>query len=375
MRSQNFIFILVLLTINLTNTFDFASLVELGDLQTDPYGKSLIETIQMSMKNAPGGKIEGIQNLLDDLLMKLINDQKKADADWAKEKARLDSRISSLENEISRLKAEIAGLKKEKVTFEGLRDLSNKNIAQYDGQRLADQSSLNEITLRRKTDRANYEGSVKDHSAIIGAVEAVITEISKLRGSVSGIGKPAHVGATGSEKRDATWKAGVKKSFIEIVGDDEETNAFIELATEADQAALEKLIALLDNILRNSKKSLSDDERSEGQSVTSFNKLKGSLEGDITSLESLLKRQHVNLESYIKKINELTITINIRESLLHSREIELKNTQEERRTKEAHYLADTAHRTKEKLVIQRVQKIVKERLAAMTKFLRSNVNK
>jgi len=62
-------------------------------------------------------------------------------------------------------------------------------------------------------------------------------------------------------------------------------------------------------------------------------------------------------------------------SLQHSRELELKNTKKELKTKEARFHADTAHRTKEKAVIQRVQKIVKERLAAMSRFLRKNVNK
>jgi len=375
MRSQNFLFVLVLLSLNYSNAFDFASFVELGDLQSDPYGKSLIETISMSMKNAPGGKIENIQNLLDDLLMKLINDQKKAEEAWAKENARLTSKKASLKLQISKLKADIAKLNKKKVEFEAKRDFSKRNILQYNSQKTQDQTTLNDVTARRKKDRQNYEASVKEHSAIIGAIETVISELAKLRGSVSGVNKPAHMQAIANEKRDAAYK-GVKKSLIEIVGDDdEETNAFIELATEADQAALEKLIALLQNISRNTKKSLSDDERSEAQSLASFEKLKTSLEGDIKSLENLLGRQQTNLEQYVKKINELTMTINIRSSLLRSRELELKNTKAEYMTKEQHYHADTAHRTKEKTVIQRVQKIVKERLAAMSHFLRSNVNK
>jgi len=235
---------------------------------------------------------------------------------------------------------------------------------------------LNDITSRRKKDRQAYEASVKEHAAIIGAIEQVISELSKLRGSVSGANKPSHVQAISNEKRDAAWKAGVKKSFIEIVGDDDaETNAFIELATEADQAALEKLIALLNHISRNTKKSLSDDERSEAQSLASFEKLKASLEGDIKSLENLLKRQQTNLDGYLKKINELTLTINIRLSLQHSRETELKNTETELTTKLTQYHTDTVHRTKEKAVIQRVQNIVKERLAAMSRFLRKSVNK
>jgi septal ring factor EnvC (AmiA/AmiB activator) len=375
MRSQNFIFILVLLTINLTNTFDFTSFVELNDLQNDPYAKSLIETISMSMKDANGGRIENIESLLDDLLIKLINDQKNADAAWNKEKARLDNKISNLNSEIARLTAEIAQLNKEKKDNEIKRDLSRRNIVQYTAQRLADQSQLKDLTVRRHRDRAIYEASVKEHAAIIGAIEQVVAALSKLRGSVSGIGKPKHVGAIANENRDAAWKAGVKKSFIEIVGDDEEINAFVELATEADQAALEKLIALLNNVERNTKKSLADDEAAETASVQSFNRLNANLNGDVSSLDSLLKRQQTNLDGYLKRINDLTLTINIRTSLLHSRQLELKNTIQERHDKLNQYNADTAHRTQEKTTIQRLQKIVKERLSTMSNFLIPHVNK
>jgi len=374
MRSQNFFFILVLLTINFSNQFNIASFVSINDFQNDPYAKSLVETIQMSMNQANGGRIESIQSLLEDLLMKLINDQKKADADWAKEKARLDNRITSLNDEIARLQAEIARLNKEKQDYEGKRDVSRKNIAQYTVQKTQDQTQLHDLVVRRQRDRTVYEASVKEHAAIIGAIEQVIAALARLRGSVSGIGKPTHVQAIANETRDAAWKAGVKKSFVEIVGDEEEANAFVELATEADQAALEKLIALLNDIERNTKKSLSDDESAEAASVASFNKLKATLEADINSLETLLKRQQANLDHYLKRINELTVTINIRTSLLHSRQLELKNTIQERQTKLNQYNADTAHRTQEKGTIQRLQRIVRERIATMSKFLRSNVN-
>lgn len=373
MRSQNFFFILVLLTINSTYTFDLTSFVELNDLNNDPYAKSLVETIQMSMKGANGGRIENIQSLLDDLLMKLINDQKRADGDWQKEKLRLDNRITSLQDEISKLQAEIAKLNNEKKNNEAKRDESRRNIAQYEAQRDQDRVQLRELMTRRKQDRDNYEASVKEHAAIVAAIDQVVVALSKLRGSVSGIGRPDHVRAISNEQRDAAWRAGIKKSFVEIVGDDDEANAFVELATEADQAALERLVALLNDIQRNTKKSLADDEAAEGASLQSYNKLKGNLESDIQNLENLLKRQRANLESYLKTINELTITLNIRTSLLHSRELENKNTIQERLTKLNQYNADTTHRTQEKGTIQKLQTVVKERLVTMSKFLRANV--
>jgi hypothetical protein len=69
------------------------------------------------------------------------------------------------------------------------------------------------------------------------------------------------------------------------------------------------------------------------------------------------------------------MTLNIRTSLLHSRELELKNTVQERLTKLNQYNSDTTHRTQEKGTIQRLQTIVRERIATMSKFLRANVNK
>jgi len=203
----------------------------------------------------------------------------------------------------------------------------------------------------------------------------VISELAKLRGSIAGVGKPKHVGATSHETRDAAWKASQKAKFVEIFNNEEEAQAFVELATEADQQALEKLIALLNNIERNAKKSLGDDENHERSSEDTFRKLTASLNSDVTSLNGTLKKQRENLNGYIRKINELTITIKIREDLLASKKKDLHSTKEERRNKENQYNADKKKRDEEKRVIQKVQKIVSERLARMSQYLRSNVNK
>jgi len=301
MRSSNFIFILVLIALGTTRSFDFTSFVELEDLQNDPYGKSLIETIQMSMNQAKGGKIESIQALLDELLAKLNADQRKCDDDWVKEKKRLDTLIAKLESEITKLQGEIAGLEKEKALNEGKRAQSIKNIAQYKEQLSHDHATLKSLIKRRDEDNVRYQNSVREHAALMGAIHQVIDELSKLRGSVSGIGKPSHVRATDQEKRDANWKASQKAKLIEIIGNEEEAEAFLELATEADQAALEKLIALLRNILNQAQKSLNDDERHERRSLATYKKLRADLESDINQLKTTLAKQNANLADYIKK--------------------------------------------------------------------------
>src|SRR5262249_46673958 len=150
----------------------------------------------------------------------LIKDQKKSDIWWGKENARLTKKIRALDLEISKLQAELARLKKEKANFQVRLAKARKNIKQYKAQRVANVNALNTLTLKRKQDKANYAASVRDHSAIIGAIDQVIVKLNRLKGSIAGIGKPAHVGAIAQEKRDAAWKAKMKKSFVEIVGDD-----------------------------------------------------------------------------------------------------------------------------------------------------------
>jgi len=328
----------------------------------------------MSLEKTQGGKIDNIQSLLTDLLNKLILDQKAADGAWEKEKARLDKKINDLTLEISKLKAEIAALRKKRASFRTRLAKAIKNIAQYDAQRVANTKALNDLSLKRKQDKANYKSSVRDHAAIIGAIDQVVASLEKLRGSIAGIGKPKHVREIAQEKRDAAWKAKLKKSFLEIVGDDTEATAFAELATEADQTALERLIGLLTKIQTNVKKSLADDEAYEKESRSIYKRLKTTLEKDNNVLAVALTKQRANKAKYEKIITDISVTIKIRKALLKTRTTEMKVTKEERFMKEANYNRDKKKRSQEKKIIRRLQKIVKDRLARMSQFLKAKVN-
>ena len=81
MRSQNVLLLIVLFAVS-AFSFDLSSFVELGEIKDDPVGKSLIETISMSLEKSQGGKIENIQALLEDLIVKLIKDQNASDVAW-----------------------------------------------------------------------------------------------------------------------------------------------------------------------------------------------------------------------------------------------------------------------------------------------------
>jgi len=288
-----------------------------------------------------------------------------------RKKKRLDAKIKHLELDIATLEGEIAKLKRKRVVFKLKKEKSEKNIKQYKRQRVADVNTLNQLKLNRRADHASYDISLKDHTAIIAAIDQVVADLTKLKGSIAGVAKPSFVHSIAAERRD---QAALKAKFVEIF-DDEEAQAFVELATEADQAALDRLIALLNNIKRNVKKSLANDERHEAKSKAVYKKLKLALRSDITNLDNVLKKQEANLDKYKAILNEVHKKLAIKKSLLALRIKEWKQTKIERQNKENRYIADRKQRRKEEKVIRRVQTIVEERLATMKKFLRSKVNK
>ena len=364
MRSKNVILLFALFAVAFS--FDLSSFVELGEIKNDPIGKSLIETISMSLEKTQGGKVENIQNLLQDLLVKLMNDQKASDKAWGKERTRLDNRIRALVTQVSNLKVEVSNLKKLRASTRVKKARSIRNVAQYKSQLAADHSALNTLTIKRRQDKANYQASNREHSAIIGAIESVIASLNKLRGSIAA-NKPSHVKAIAEERRD------LKLAFTEIVGE-QDAIAFAELATDADQSALARLIALLNNILRNTRKSLTDDQAYEAESRSTYRRLKVTLQKDISVLTKTIAKQQANLATYTRKINELTVTINIRLALLKSRQAELKQVRAERLSKENRYNTDKKHRNHENKIIRKLQAIVTDRLARMSSFLKTSTN-
>jgi len=87
-----------------------------------------------------------------------------------------------------------------------------------------------------------------------------------------------------------------------------------------------------------------------------------------------LTKQRANKAKYEKIITDISVTIKIRKALLKTRAREMSVTKEERFMKEANYNRDKKKRSQEKKIIRRLQKIVKDRLARMSQFLKAKVN-
>jgi len=203
------------------------------------------------------------------------------------------------------------------------------------------------------------------------AIDAVVKELSKLKGSVSGVGRPADVDQIAAEKRDAAWKS--HPALLEIFSESD-LQSFAQVATEADQEGLGKLIDMLNALKRSAQKSLADDDESEQRSIKDFKKSLTRLHSDIDLLNVTIKRQNDNLTKYRRQKVSLKTEIHDKTALKEKNEKFLAQTKQIRSQEKDKYESDQRGRNREKAIIARLQKIVDEKLARMKDFLKKRVN-
>lgn len=365
MRSNNVLLFIALIAINCAYAFEFGSLAEVKELRASTYGNSLIETISLSL-DSKDGSIKNVQNLLTELLFKLNLDQDSSDAKWEKTNARLNKKIASLKNDIVVLIGKISANRLARTKNSDLVARSQKNLSQYRAQLAGNAVTSANLEINRKNDNDLYKQSSLEHDAVIRAIKVVVTELKKLIGSVSGVGKPTHVKAISQEVRD-----NIKTAFTEMNMEQSELLIFAQLATTADQAALKRLIKLLKELSRSTKLSFNSDEAHETSSVNSYNTLKAILAADNVKLNAMIKSQEEHLVTYETEVKRLRALIREQKNLQASKEKEQKATETLRMNRETQYKSDRAERANEKKVILRLQKIVNERLASMSNFLRT----
>ena len=368
MKSTNVILIVALLAISYSNAFEFDSLVEVQELKGSAYGNSLIETVSLSLTS--GGSINDVQKLLDELLFKLNQDQISSDRAWEKLNKTLTDKINELKTTIEQLRVKIAALRREIADYKAKIAQGQKNVIQYNSQKNANIAHLASLKASRNRDAAHYRKSVEEHNDVLNAISAVLKELGRLVGSVSGKGKPVHVAENQYEKRDREFA--LKKSFVQITESEMEAQIFAELATTADQNALLKLVGYIKQLELNIKKSLNDDQEHETRSKSLYKQLVATLKADNEKLNKLIESQSANINTYTQRVAKLRLEVAANERLMKSKQTELELTIKVRRDRENQYLSDKAQRDQERVVIQKLIRIVKKRLDNMSKFLRSS---
>jgi len=365
MKFINTFLVIALLSFSFSNAFEFASFAEVNEINASPYGKSLLETISMTLEHK--GNVGEVQRLLSDLLFKLNQDQERDTDAWNKENARLKAKIAKLTGEIEQLRLEILKLVAERTKYEKLRDKAAENLVQYKQQKARNLKSLAQNEERRNADAAEFRKSQSEHTDVLNAIDAVVSELQLLVGSVSGGARPQHVRQNAEELRD------LKKSFLQLTKDEEQARAFIEMATKADQDAVRGLIDSLMKIKRSTQRSYNDDNEHEKRSVEAFNALRTLLTNDNQQLDRMIDQETQNHKTYVNRVNALVKKIAETRALRRSKKAEKKATEEERAAKEKRYNDDKAQRDEERRVIQRIQEIVAKRLANMSKYLDSQI--
>lgn len=372
MRQTNILLFFALMAIHIAVKIDFASFVEFSDLKGDSYAESLVQTINTALEQK-GGRIENIQDLLTELYNKLVADQKKSDSQWRKRESSLNKTITETTSTIFRLEGELAVAKRRLAhTISNIKK-AERNIVQYTKQRNQNLHMIQQLQIRRRNDHSIFLANQQSHQTLIITVEQVLSELRKLRNSVSGRNRPSHVSQIGEEKRDAGWLRKNRRSLIQVFSEADVQN-FIQVATEADQNSLSKLIDLLATLKRSAQKSLADDDESERVSRKTFKNLMAKLNNDVASLNIALLKQRKNLQSYKRLRTQLKVEIKDKSILKKKNEEFLAQTINIRRVEKLKYESDKRQRNREKKIIAKLQKIVSQRLANMKDFLRSKVN-
>ena len=229
------------------------------------------------------------------------------------------------------------------------------------------------LHIKRNADASIYKTNIQNHQDLIMAIDAVVAELSKLKGSISGVNKPVHIKDIDAETRDRNFKNAAKPALLEIFSESD-IDSFLEVATSADQDQLAKLIGMLNSLKRSAQKSLADDDQNEQDSIKIFNVALARLEADIKLLTESIKRQQDNLAKYTAQKISLETEISDKSALKVKNEQFLAQTIEIRRQEKLKYESDMRGRNREKEIIKRLQKIVDEKLARMKEFLKARVN-
>ena len=365
MKFTNTFLLIALLSFSITYSFEFASLAEVNELNSSNYGKSLLETVSLSLEQK--GNLSEIQKLLNDLLFKLNSDQSKDDIRWAKEELRLDNKIKKLTKKIESLRKQILRQVNELARYIKLRDSAFVNLGQYKGQRDQNLKSLNRNKKRRLEDEEEFKKSQAEHTDVLNAIDAVLKQLRKLIGSISGKNRPSHIKRNAEENRD------LKKALIQLSADEEQIQSFLETATEADQGKLQKLIDAFVKIKRSTQKSYSDDVSHDNRSKRTHKSLESTLKSDNRKLNRMIIDETRNYKSYVRRVNEITKNLGQLRKLRKAKKAEKKAAENEKDVKERKYKTDKAQRDEERRVIKKIQKIVKRRLANMSAYLNSKI--
>lgn len=298
MRTINACLVILLLTIGLSKSFDFASLHEIQSLKQNSFASSLIETISLSLSNSQGEGAAEVLKMLGELRVQLENDQVNDDKTFKAKNEEFESHINKLSEEIAALDNAIKALEARITELSNLIAKAKENIKSFE-DRISNLVRLgDEMKQTFESDSKYYSEKITGLRSMEEIMINVIKKLKEMVGSISGEGKYDHINATEAEKRDMAWKA-AQKSFLQIKKQIPVQYAnLLEMTLNADQGALNKLIEILEKITEEIRAEIKNKVQYLENLKNTFNELQQQITDEIKANTDAKTKQESNKTAY-----------------------------------------------------------------------------
>ena len=378
--------IFIALFASTSKAFQFSSLLEVQELKSTLFGSNLVETIALTFQSPTdkAASAKEVLKMLEELLAQLQTDQTSDTATFETKKDAFNAHIAKLAQEISQLTEQIEFLKNE---IERLSDLISKadiNIVSFKARIENLKSLVSEMGAANINDNKYYNQKIAQLQSLYNAFTTLLEKLDRLTGSVSSVNVPTHVNLTESEKRDVEWRsqntnvkskldAMIVKSFLQLESETSESamlamqlsqqyDNFLETTLNADQGALRKLVGILSAIQEEVLGQKTAAQKHLDDINASYKEMRREADAEIALNAAALAKQTENRAKYVTEKDQKTeekASKEKRRELLNNE----KTINEDLREKlKATYEKEKIERTAELEIVQKLVKIVENRL-------------
>jgi len=233
-------------------------------------------------------------------------------------------------------------------------------------------------------DNKYYNQKIAQLQSLYNAFTTLLEKLDRLTGSVSSVNVPTHVNLTESEKRDVEWRsqntnvtskldAMIVKSFLQLESETSESamlamqlsqqyDNFLETTLNADQGALRKLVGILSAIQEEVLGQKTAAQKHLDDINASYKEMRREADAEIALNAAALAKQTENRAKYVTEKDQKTeekASKEKRRELLNNE----KTINEDLREKlKATYEKEKIERTAELEIVQKLVKIVENRL-------------
>lgn len=334
-------------------------------LDSKPMGNALLSLVQMHMK--AGGPLDELVVLLGEMRDQLLQQGDEDDTLWKQQNQTCNENIESYQTELDDAETQI---ETSSDSLENLRPAlsqvqSEIESGKTDLKALEDeQSSASE---NREASHDTWEKNDADYSDAIAAVEESIALMRQLKteDDVSFV----QIGLKNLESR---IDRGLHKSSRVLFGAAVTTLA--EMATTADQALVQKIVSLLDEIRRALESSQEEDRENEEKEAKEFEEYDSTISEEITSLKERISAQETT-ETELKdeiEFEEDTLLAAQGKQETYSKLLEEQQAQCD--AWKATHESNASNREGELEILEQVIQIVNERIVTMEGYLNERVN-